>query len=79
MDRRPRLVRHDGRMPEVVGQHERAKPQPGGRRRRGGKAAERRQLLPERARGEMVTQQQHVNPAALDPPGEIEPRPALPH
>ena len=74
-----RLVRHDGRMPEVVRQHDGAQPQPGGHRGRGGQAAERRQLLAERARREMVPQQQHVDPAVLHLTREIEPRAAFSH
>jgi hypothetical protein len=74
-----RLVRHDRRMPEVVGQHDGAQPQPGGHRGRGGQAAERRQLLPERARREMVPQQQHIDPAVLHLPSEIKPRLTFPH
>jgi len=66
-------------MPEVVGQHHRAQPQLRGHRGSGGQPGERSQLLPERARGEMVPQQQHVDPSVFDLPCEIEPCPAFPH
>jgi hypothetical protein len=38
-----------------------------------------RQLLPERARREMIPQQQHVDPRIFDLTREIEPPPAFPH
>src|SRR6266566_3031511 len=51
------LVRDDRRMAEVVGQHDRAHPQAGGHGGRGGQGGERRQLLAERARREVIPDQ----------------------
>jgi hypothetical protein len=51
------LVRDDRRMAEVVGQHDRAHPQAGGHRGRGGQGGERRQLLTERARRKVIPDQ----------------------
>ena len=73
------LVRQDGRMAEVVGQHHRAHPQPRGHGRRGGQRGEWRQLRPERPGREMIPQQQHVDPGILDLPCELKPGPPFWH
>ena len=53
-----RLVRHDRRVPEVVGEHQRAHVQARCHRGRGGQRTEGGQLLAERARREVITDEQ---------------------
>jgi hypothetical protein len=69
------LVSDDRRMAEVVGEHDRAHPEAGGHGGRGGQGGERRQLLAERARREVIPDQQHVDPGVLDPARVVQPRP----
>jgi hypothetical protein len=64
-------------MAEVVGEHHRAHVQVLGDRGGGRQRAERGQLLAERARREMITDEEGADPRLLDAPRVIGPRRAV--
>jgi hypothetical protein len=68
------LVGDDHRVPEVVGQDQRAHVQPRGHRCRSRQGAERSELLALRTRREVVADEEHIDPAVLDPANMVEPR-----
>jgi hypothetical protein len=67
------LVGDEHRMPEIVGQDQRAHVQVGRGRGCGREGAERGELLAVGARGEVVAQQEHADARVLDPAGLVEP------
>jgi len=71
------LVGHDRGVPEVVAEHHRAHAQVPGHRGRGGQRAERGQLRPERARREVIADEQGADPRVLDAACVIGPGPAV--
>jgi hypothetical protein len=69
-----RLVGDDHRVPEVVGQHQRAHVQACSHSGRGRQGAKRSELLAVGTRREVVAHEEHVDPAVLDPANMVEPR-----
>jgi hypothetical protein len=72
-----RLVRHDRGMAEVVGEHHRAHMQAPGHRGGGRQRAERGQLLAERARREVIADEERIDPRILNAARVVGPRRAV--
>ncbi len=67
-------MRDDHRVPEVVGQDQRAHMQARRHRSCGRQGAKRSQLRAIGTRREVVAHQEHIDPAVLDPANMVEPR-----